>query len=371
MTTAGSEGGWAGNVARGFLVLAGLALLAVVALDPVIRSMILPQRVVYGVVLEGDLYSVDRKTAERMAERSQARATMGQLEAERRVHDRVAGELDAVFAAVHARLPDLADWYFSMPGEYARLSMLLLEQSGLSQGDYLASRTVAILFGGDDPAESLARVEGLVEGELVEHARELRAAWLAELIELAQGSSLATRPSAPDLALQLDALAGEFGGHGSSEFLARVSAGSAGAAASGAVALGMARLGTRAGGAALAGSRASARIAGQGVVKLGAAGAGSLGCAAAGPAALGCVVLVATATWVTADWALLEIDERLHRDERIAGWEARLQQLRVEMEEDLLRHYQHAIVEWHDALELEVERTFSPLTAKRSPELRS
>jgi hypothetical protein len=248
--------------------------------------------------------------------------------------------------------------------------MLLLEQSGLSQGDYLASKTVAILFDGDDPAESLARVEGLVEGELVEHARELRAAWLAELIELAQGSSLATRRSAPDLALQLDALAGEFGGQGRSEFLARVSTGSASAAASGAVALGMARLGTRAGGAALAGSRASARIAGQGVVKLGAAGAGSLGCAAAGPAALGCVVLVATATWVTADWALLEIDERLHRDERIAGWEARLQQLRVEMEEDLIRHYQDAIVDWHDALEIEVERSFSPLAARRSPGLR-
>ncbi len=371
MTTADSEGGWAGNVTRGFLVLAGLALLAVVALDPEIRGMMLPQRIVYGIVLEGEMFPVDRDTAERMAERSQARATMGRLEAERRVHDRVGGELDALFAAVHARLPDLADWYFSMPGEYARLSMLLLEQSGLSQGDYLASRTVAILFDGDDPAESLARVESLVEGELAEHALELRAAWLAELIGLAQDSRLASRGSAPDLALQLDALADEFGGQGSREFMARVSTGSASAAASGAAALVMARLGTRAGGAALAGSRASARIAGQGVARLGTAGAGSLGCAAAGPAALGCVVLVATATWVTADWALLEMDERLHRDERIAGWEARLRQLRVEMEEHLIRHYQDAIVEWHAALELEVERSFSPLTAKRSPELRS
>jgi hypothetical protein len=224
-----------------------------------------------------------------------------------------------------------------------------------------------LLFDGNDPSESLARIEELAAEALALQTSETLAAWLSELIELAEGSSPAPRRGSLDVALRLDALAAEFGGHGDSEFLARVSAGSASAAVSAAMALGIARLGTRAGGAALAGGRASTRIAGQGVGKLGTAGAGSLGCAAAGPAALGCVVLVATATWVAADWALLEMDEWQHRDERIAAWEVQLQELRVEMEEDLLRHYQDAIAGWHDALERQVDRSFSPLATQRAP----
>jgi hypothetical protein len=367
MVAAGSQGGFAGNVARALVALAGLALLALLALDSGVREAFLTPRVTYGFVLDGAHFRVDRETAERMAERSSARAALGPTEAEHRIRDRVAGELDALFAGAHARLPDLADWYFSMPGEYARLSMWLLQQSGLGDGDYVAARTMDLLFDGNDPTESLARIEELAAEALAAHASEMRAAWLAELIELAEGSRPASRRGSADLALQLDALAGEFGGQGDSQFLARVSTGSASAVASAAMALGMARLGTRAGGAALAGGRASTRIAGQGFGKLGAAGAGSLGCAAAGPAALGCVVLAATATWVAADWALLEIDEWQHRDERIAGWEAQLVELRVAMEEDLLRHYQNAIAEWRDALEREVDRSFSPLAARRVP----
>ena len=367
MVAAGSHRGFAGNVARGFVALAGLTLLAVLALDSGLREAFLTPGVGYAVVLDGAQFRVDRETAERMAERSRARAALGRLEAERRIQTQVAGELDDLFAIAHQRLPELADWYFSVPGEYARLSMWVLAQSGLGGDDYLATKTMELLFAGKDPAESLARIDGLAAEGLAAHASELRAAWLADLIGIAQGSRLPTRRRAPDLALQLDALAAEFGGHGDSEFLARVSAGSASAAVSGAMALGIARLGTRAGAAALAGGRASTRIAGQGVGKLGTAGAGSLGCAAAGPAALGCVVLVATATWVAADWALLEMDEWQHRDERIAAWEARLQELRVEMEEDLLRYYRNAIAGWHDALEREVDRSFSPLAAPRTP----
>jgi hypothetical protein len=83
------------------------------------------------------------------------------------------------------------------------------------------------------------------------------------------------------------------------------------------------------------------------------------------------VVLVATAAWVATDWALLEIDEWRYREQRIAGWEAQLQQLRVEMEEGLMRHFEDAITGGYDALQREVERGFSPLASQRNPEWRA
>src|SRR5690606_24537271 len=54
--------------------------------------------------------------------------------------------LDMAFAQVVARLPDFADWYYSLGGEYSRLSMTLLGHLNVVDEGYVARRAAEILF---------------------------------------------------------------------------------------------------------------------------------------------------------------------------------------------------------------------------------
>jgi hypothetical protein len=69
---------------------------------------------------------------------------------------------------------------------------------------------------------------------------------------------------------------------------------------------------------------------------------------------------------VAADWALLSVDEWRHRDALIADWEQRLDLVRMELEAALVAHYAEAIKVWRDGMNIEVERTFSPLESIRA-----
>ncbi len=366
MTTQTTHPGFSGNAARLLLLLAMLGLLTALIIDQRLWEQVLPAPdPSFEIVVNGHDFRVDGEVARTLAQQSERRARVGSAHADALVRDLVATELDVLFDELMARIPDYAEWHFSLKGEYSRLSMLLLQQVGVVSGDYLADRAADLIFGGDDLRGRLAAIEDRVATRLGVHAREQRAAWLAELLQLVEGRALVANDREPVAVLAMDSLAAEFGGQGSSEFLARLSASSAGAGAAGIAAPLLARLALSSAAATVSGQALAARSAGHGVSRAGAAGASALGCAAAGPAALACALLVGGTAWVATDWALLSVDEWRHRDALIADWEQRLGSLRVELEEVLIEHYAQKIDAWRSGMEIEVERTFSPLHSIR------
>jgi hypothetical protein len=234
MTTHATHQGLAGNAARLFVLLAALGLLAALAVDQrPWERLLFPERG-FGIVLDGRHFRVDSGTAEAIGRQSRIQADLGSERAADRVRELLAGELDGIFAELKGRVPDYADWYFSLTGEYTRLSMLILQRVGWQAGDQLWERTEDLIFGGDEFAERLAAVEGRAAAQLTVLALEQRAAWLAELLQLlAPGSDKVEALGTPVAVLALDDLAAEFGGHGRSEFLTRVSASAAGAGSAG------------------------------------------------------------------------------------------------------------------------------------------
>lgn len=367
MTTHATPRSLAGNAARLFVLLAALGLLAALAVDqrPWERFPF-PERG-FGIVLDGRHFRVDSSAAEAIGRQSRIQADLGSEKAAARVEELLGGELDRVFTELKVRVPDYADWYFSLTGEYTRLSILILQRVGWHEGDHLWERAEDLIFGGGEFAERLAGIEGLASAQLAEHVLEQRAAWLAEILQLlAPEAERAVTRGTPVAILALDELAAEFGGHGGSGFLTRISASAAGAGSAGIAAPVLARMAARSAAATIAGGGLAAKGASRGAARAGASGASVLGCAAAGPAAVACAVLVGGAAWVAADWALLSVDEWRHRDALIADWEQRLDLLRAELEAALLAHYGEAIAIWRDGLKLEVERTFSPLESIRA-----
>lgn len=359
--------GSVGNAARLFALLAALGLLTALVVDQRLwERVLLPTEPSFGIVVGGHDFRVDDEVAQAVAKQSARQAVLGGARADALAKEMVAAELDALFDELTARVPDYAEWHFSLKGEYSRLSMLLLQQVGIVSGDYLADRAADLIFGGDDLRGRLAAIEERVGTQLGAHAREQRAAWLAELLRLAEGRAPAENNREPVAVLRLDGLAAEFGGQGGSEFLARLSASSAGAGAAGIAAPLLARLALSSAAATVSGQALAARSAGRGVSRAGAAGASALGCAAAGPAALACAALIGGTAWVATDWALLTVDEWRHREALIADWEQRLAALRLDLEEALIEHYAEVIDAWRRGMETEVERTFSPLHSIRT-----
>ena len=367
MTTEAAHPSLVGNAFRALFLLSVLGALVALAVDQRLLDRFMVSHPGYEITLEGQSFRVDGGAAEAMVRQAGGRADLGSARARLAVSELLERELDIVFGDLKARVPKYADWYFSLKGEYARLSMLILQRIGPQDRDYLWEQAEALIFNDGEFADRLASIENLVEGRLGVYAREQQAAWMEDLLQLlAQGHEAVATGPAPVATLSLDDLAAEFGGYGSSEFLTRISASSAGAGSAGLAAPIVARMAARPVAAAVAGRTLAARSAGRGAARAGTAGASALGCAAAGPAALACAVLVGGTAWVAADWALLSVDEWRHREGLIADWEQRLLSLRSELEEVLITHYAQAIDAWRQGMETEVERTFSPLHSRGS-----
>jgi hypothetical protein len=365
MSTPAIQPGIVGNAARLVGLLLALALLTVLVVDqrPWDRLFAAEPRV--GIVFDGQRFQLDAGDAGIVAQRAAEHAHRGAASANDAMTRLVTAELDALFASLSERLPDYADWYFSLKGEYARLSLLLLRWGGLATADPMVDKAAELVFGGEESAARLAAIEQSVQGMLAGHASELQNTWVEELLNLAREPEPARAGSTTATVLLLDDLVGEFSGHGSSEFLARLSASSAGAASAGVAAPLVARLALRSPAVAAGRGTLTLKGAGRAAARAGTAGAGMLGCAAAGPAAWVCALGVGGAAWLATDWALITADEWRNRDELIAEWEERLVLLRTELEEDLLAHYGQAIEGWRESMRLEVERSFSPLDSLR------
>jgi hypothetical protein len=320
----------------------------------------------YPVTLEGAHYQVDARQLEWLRAFTALHFSDGERSARALAAAEIDARLDAAFAGVSARLPAFADWYYSLAGEYARLSMLALSWANLADEDFVARRATALLFPEGAWDTDLTALEQHTAERLLAHHEQVRSGWLAELTaRLAQQRVPAPLPS--DLpqgeSVRLDALANQILVSERAALSTRASVATVTATG---VAAGPALWRAASRRMAAGGGRpALARAAGRGAARAGSAAAGGAAlCAPGGPVAFGCAVAAGAAAWVAADWALLRIDEAMHREQLLAAIEESLGILRNDLQRDLLAAYDGMIARHYDTVQADIRESFVPIRAQ-------
>lgn len=273
------------------------------------------------------------------------------------VTDHLQQNIDALFSSAHARVPELADWYYSLGGEYTRLMSPLLIRGGLLTADHLALRTEQLLFGEALLGGHLEVIRGDVEGLLLQQSLAHRAAWQAEVTTALEAWGAAI-PNTEVTDVDLDRFNQRLEGYDSQAFLIRmrVSSGAGvGAMAGPLIWRAVSRRAAASG--RVAATRGASRLAGRAGS---AAASGALTCAAAGPAALGCALLAGTAAWLGTDWLLLRFDEARNRQALEASLHTALTATREALSDDLEQHYARISLNRQQILAAEIEYTFVP-----------
>lgn len=324
------------------------------------------------VSLGGEYYRLSSRQLAWLEDFSVAHFSGDALEARRIVETQIDAQLDSTFREVTARLPLFADWYYSLGGEYSRLSMAVLSSMDLADGDFVARRAAEILFPDQVWTATLSQLDANAAGMLEAQQASSREGWLLEL-----QTRLATRKVPPpipgltdtastsgtlvldSLALQLQTLDRQAVFETRTTLSTIGAVGVAGPALWRAVA---ARNAVNAARAAAVGGVASgaARGAARGASRAGSAAAGAAVCLPGGPIALACAAVAGAATWLATDWLLLRVDEALNREEMLASLVLGLADLRAGLEQELLRAYDERIAVWQHATLMEIENGFSP-----------
>ncbi|MCC5868169.1 MAG: hypothetical protein JJU27_06620 [Gammaproteobacteria bacterium] len=304
-------------------------------------------------------YQVTAARADTLALLSALRFSEGEVEARRLVDAHLEHGLDRLFAELAAQLPVFADWYYSLGGEYTRLSMLALEKSGVVAEGYVARRAEALIFESTNFAEGLDMLRMHTDTTVLQQANQTRESWLLEMLALLDDHRMPVAPLPQTQQISLDALQQQLAGYGRTEFMARFSLSSAAAAGAAAGPVIWRAASRRA--ATTSGRAMAARGAGRGAARVGSAAAGGAAvCAPSGPGALACALVAGAASWLAVDWALLRWDEARNRDELIAALQVSLDELQAEMMLSLTQAYDQLLAEQYDGMRSDIQRTFRP-----------
>lgn len=280
------------------------------------------------VEIQAQVYRVPERELERLSRTRPAWLDQAEAEALERLSLGVSRELDLLFERVHGRVPEFAEWYYSVPGVTLRLLAAVPNPFWSGRGDVLVDVVAERLFPEDVWREELAALDRAVAALHSRELANLEAGWLAWLArELApfrqEGSAAAGEPidvqqrlrghvvgllDGDSIGLQMTA------GAGTGALLARAAITRVNAAA--------------------ASARAAARLAGRGT-----AGASTAACGFTGPLAIGCGVVVFVGGILGTEWVLLKADEALNRDDLERALHASVDALRGTMEAEYARPF--------------------------------
>lgn len=307
--------------------------------------------------LHGVFYQVPMGQAQSLALLAARRTGEGEQGARALLLQQVQRELDRLFHQLDQQLPVFADWYYSLGGEYTRLSMRLLERSSLVESDHLARKAQALIFDAVGFSHQVVNMRMHLEQALAQQVQASRGAWLAEL--MARLAPAHRAPGPPPDSTSVISLEGVFTAMDADDRFSRrttMASSAAGATAGAALSNAFARR---------AAARSSAALAARGVARgaRGAtgAGAGAALCAPSGPGALACAMIGGTVAWLATDLALLKADEYLNRDELLADLRAELAAERERLEAALLVDAEALIAQQYQGMQQEIAHTFRPL----------
>lgn len=329
------------------------------------RNWEAPQR--WDVVLNAQHYQIGDSQLQWLQDFSTAHFAADSDQARELLRAEISSQLDAAFALVSARLPEFADWYYSLGGEYSRISMALLGHLNVVDEGYVARHAASILFPQPAWENTLVKLNSEASELLVAQQSRSQAVWLDELQQRLSANRVPAPVSAngsETSALVLDGLVDRLRALQETDMvdtrLTLSTVGAAGVAGSTLWRVVSARAATKA--AATAGAaKGAARVATR---SASGAAAGAVACMPGGPLAVACAVAAAAGTWIATDWLLLQVDEALNRDEMLAGLEAGLADLRLGLEGELLEVHDARIAAWKEATTVQIEHTFSPRQAR-------
>ncbi|WP_019023956.1 MULTISPECIES: hypothetical protein [unclassified Thioalkalivibrio] len=317
---------------------------------------------------EGERYRLDGDRLSRLERFSLEWLEAGDEQVRAQWQTRIDHKLDQHFQILHDRVPEVADWYFSLGAEYQRLLLRGAQWLGTAEDD-AATRALrdrllpADLW--DGPLQTLAE---RAQWGLDEDQRKVRDAWRIALTREMADARVPATPAALQSPIEQHARierAQQLASAMDAD-LARLEQ-RAGLAATAAAGTGLATpLIARAVQARLAAQ--VARSGGAALTRAGRAGALGAGvCAWSGPVSLGCGIVAAGAAWVGTDWVLLRIDEARHREDLEAALHEALDALHTETR----LTWQQAIAEHvearHSASREAIDRTFQPWKAALNP----
>lgn len=280
---------------------------------------------------------------------------------------RVDAELDARFGALHARVPEVADDYFSLGAEYTRLWLRGAQWLGAADPDagarMLRERLLPEALW-DAPLRELATT---VEWGLDEQQRQVRDAWRLQLAEHLADARIPNPPPRADADSTVEIEQGHHLHAALDIDLERFDQ-RTGLAATAAAGTGLATpLIARALQARLAARATQAGLA-RGLGRAGRAGAMGAGvCAWSGPFSLGCGIAAAGATLVGTDWLLLRLDEARHREALEQALHEALDTLEAQTRQALQQAVAERAEARHTASRAAVENTFQPWKSGQVP----
>ncbi len=318
------------------------------------------------VTLEGQHYRVPPGELSWLEGFSAQHFAEGEEKSREVVEKEIDARLDGMFAEARDRVPAFADWYYSLRGEYARVGMRALSAVGLAAPEYVAREAAQTLFPKEVWTADLEALQQQTEARLRAHEAAVRESWLAEVNRhLGPHRVPAPLPGDTQVAdrdVDLDGLVQNLVSREHAALTTRLSLSTV---AGGGAALAPALWRAAGRGAEEAGARAAGeRLAAGGAARIGesALGGGAV-CAPGGPLALGCALVAGTAAWVGTDWALLRLDEHLHRQQFVGEVDASLGALQVRMREALLDAYDRIIAGHYDAVQDDIRHSFVPARA--------
>lgn len=300
-------------------------------------------------------YDVPERRLESLTEQSPDRLTQAQTEALARLEAAIAEETDALFARVGERVPDFADWYYSMGGMTARGITGAMGLFVDDPTDHVEQALTQRLFPEERWEYELNRLEWAIGRAYSREFDQLEGEWLAWLEQsLSRYRVEAPEPSAQVLAavnvnerihrqisqsLDTERAAVQMGASGITGLGATLAVRSLSAASARAI-------------AARAGTRLATR---------GTAAAASTACAGTGPLAIACGLVVFSSVTLGTEWALLKADESMNRDDLEAALHASLSALQASMQQDLNRQWLSHFQEDADQIQQAVTQSIRPV----------
>lgn len=308
----------------GVPILVAIILWSVLADNP--WGWLMPNRV--DVVLNDQSFQVPPHRLSRLSEHEPDWLSQAEADALRVLENEIAQASGQLFDSVNARIPEFADWYYSMGGLTARGVSGLLTWVMDDPTDYVAVALSERLFPAEQWEVEMQALEQAVDGAYQQRITVLENQWVRWFEqELASYRVTATTTAAETETV--DVMARVQAQVRDSLDTERATIQMAGGGVSGVGAV-LAVRSVSAAGARAAAARAGTRLATRSTT-VAATGA----CAGTGPLAIACGVLVFSGATLSTEWALLRADEALNRN----ALESALEQSIRALQEEMLTEY--------------------------------
>lgn len=314
--------GWIGFFSI-IILLALVSSFALISVGKQFAGREIPDHSLLRVIIDGKTYHVPEHTQAELVSRTNQIIQNQQTHITQQIRQHIDQVLDDAFAPVHERIPEFADWYYSLTAEY----LLYANALGGNIVGYLQDQLLLRVF---QPARLEQLIDDLpasVNNSLRQSLGESRQAVIRQLQSVTAAHSIQEQPELTDISgqLNLDSLVNIEPDLNqmaiNRQLISVVAATGMGVTVGkglGALMVKKTLAKMTAGKSFLAAGSLLAKLAGKSALKgggaLGAAATGMVICSPTGPGALLCGTVAGLAAWVAVDAAVINLDEMLNRE---------------------------------------------------------